>query len=231
MEAALKKLQRKYGKDRRYSALYFPGQYWLASMSFVYDYGGQIAELKGGKWKGTLDSPQAIRGLNAFKSTFLSLSKASKSTDEANPFPTVPFSQGHAASFVGPGWQFGYALDPKAGNPKLKPYMGAFAMPSHTKGKTMPAFLGGSDLAIPAASSNVDLAVDWIAAFTATVGLAAVVFIFRFRSFKEVISAGRASRDAEREQQRAAERGDGAGEPVGEDEAATAVRRVPRARA
>jgi uncharacterized protein (TIRG00374 family) len=37
-----------------------------------------------------------------------------------------------------------------------------------------------------------------IAAFTALVGLAAVVFIFRFRSFREVIQAGRASRDAER---------------------------------
>lgn len=37
-----------------------------------------------------------------------------------------------------------------------------------------------------------------IAAFTAGVGLGAIVFIFRFRSFKEVIQAGRASRDAER---------------------------------
>ncbi len=37
-----------------------------------------------------------------------------------------------------------------------------------------------------------------IAAFTATVGLGAVVFIFRFRSFREVIEAGRASREAER---------------------------------
>lgn len=64
-----------------------------------------------------------------------------------------------------------------------------------------------------------------IAAFTASVGLASVVFIFRFRSFKEVISAGRASREAEREEQRAAERGHRAGEE------ATAARRVPRARA
>jgi uncharacterized protein (TIRG00374 family) len=38
-----------------------------------------------------------------------------------------------------------------------------------------------------------------IAAFTALVGLAAIVLIFRFRSFKEVIAAGRASQDAERE--------------------------------
>ncbi len=42
-----------------------------------------------------------------------------------------------------------------------------------------------------------------IAAFTALVGLGSVVFIFRFRSFKEVIRAGRASRDAERAAERA----------------------------
>ena len=56
-----------------------------------------------------------------------------------------------------------------------------------------------------------------IAAFTATIGLGAVVFIFRFRSFKEVLSAGRVSRDAEREAQRDAER-------------ATEDPRAPRAR-
>jgi uncharacterized protein (TIRG00374 family) len=37
-----------------------------------------------------------------------------------------------------------------------------------------------------------------IAAFTAAVGLGAVVFVFRFRSFGEVLHAGRASREAER---------------------------------
>jgi uncharacterized protein (TIRG00374 family) len=42
-----------------------------------------------------------------------------------------------------------------------------------------------------------------IAAFTALVGLGAVIFIFRFRSFKEVLYAGRASREAEREAERA----------------------------
>jgi uncharacterized membrane protein YbhN (UPF0104 family) len=49
-----------------------------------------------------------------------------------------------------------------------------------------------------------------IAVFTALIGLGAVVFIFRFRSFGEVLHAGRASRDAER----AAER---AGVPLDED--------------
>jgi uncharacterized membrane protein YbhN (UPF0104 family) len=42
-----------------------------------------------------------------------------------------------------------------------------------------------------------------IAVFTALVGLGAVVFIFRFRSFGEVIAAGRASREAERAAERA----------------------------
>jgi uncharacterized protein (TIRG00374 family) len=42
-----------------------------------------------------------------------------------------------------------------------------------------------------------------IAAFTALMGLGAVVFVFRFRSFREVIAAGRDSREAEREAERA----------------------------
>jgi N,N'-diacetylchitobiose transport system substrate-binding protein len=53
--------------------------------------------------------------------------------------------------------------------------MGAFAMPSHTPGKTMPAFIGGSDLAIPAASGNKDLAEDWVAAFTANSQMKVIV--------------------------------------------------------
>ncbi|HEV2975385.1 MAG TPA: lysylphosphatidylglycerol synthase transmembrane domain-containing protein [Solirubrobacteraceae bacterium] len=63
-----------------------------------------------------------------------------------------------------------------------------------------------------------------IAAFTASVGLGAVVFIFRFRSFKEVISAGRASRDAERAEQREAD-------ARAAESRATEARRAPRARA
>jgi N,N'-diacetylchitobiose transport system substrate-binding protein len=41
-------------------------------------------------------------------------------------------------------------------------------MPSHTPGKYMPTFLGGSDLAIPVTSRNRQLALDWIKEFTST---------------------------------------------------------------
>jgi uncharacterized protein (TIRG00374 family) len=62
-------------------------------------------------------------------------------------------------------------------------------------------FTGTANTAVVAAYSvGQQLA---IAAFTALTGLGAVVFIFRFRSFKEVLFAGRASREAERAAERA----------------------------
>jgi len=62
-----------------------------------------------------------------------------------------------------------------------------------------------------------------IAVFTALVGLGAVVFIFRFRSFGEVIAAGRDSREAERRAER-----DGV---LPEEALPTEAPRAPRARA
>jgi glycosyltransferase 2 family protein len=62
-----------------------------------------------------------------------------------------------------------------------------------------------------------------IAAFTATLGLGAVVVIFRFRSFREVIDAGRAHRRAEREAERARQPID-----AGVAEEAVVVRRPAR---
>ena len=167
-EAALAKLQAKFGKDRRYSGLYFPGQYWLASMSFVYDYGGKIAEFKGGKWKGTLDSPQAIQALTRLKKIVGSYSKANKTGDEANPAQALVFGKGKVGSMIANGWEWGYALNKDTGNPSLEDKIGAFPMPSHTPGKFMPTFLGGSDLAIPVTSKNKQLAIDWLKEFTST---------------------------------------------------------------
>jgi N,N'-diacetylchitobiose transport system substrate-binding protein len=164
--AAGKKLMKKYGKDSGYSALYFPGKYWYASMSFVYDYGGRIAVRKGGKWRGTLNSPQAIKALTQLKSIVRSLSRANKTGDEANPHQALVFAKGKVGSIIGNGWEWPYALDEKVGNPALADAIGAYPMPSHIKGKFMPTFLGGSDLAVPVTTKNQSLAVDWIKAFT-----------------------------------------------------------------
>jgi N,N'-diacetylchitobiose transport system substrate-binding protein len=164
------KLMAKYGgsKDPTYSAVYFPGRYWYAAMSFVYDFGGQIAKTKGGKWVGTLDSPEALQGLNAWRKMALKLSRANKTGDEAHPQQALVFAKGKVGSFIGNGWEWPYALDEKVGNPALDGKIGAYPMPSHVKGKVMPTFLGGSVLAVPITSKEKALAADWIAAFTST---------------------------------------------------------------
>ena len=164
-----KKLMKKYGKsDRNFSAFYFAGKNWYASLAFVYDYGGQIAAQKKGKWVGTLESPKALKGLTAAKNLVKALSRASKNTDEAHPQQALVFAKGHVASFIGNGWEWPYALNKDSGNPDLASKLAAYPMPSHIKGKLMPEFLGGSDLAIPAASKNASLGADWIKAFTST---------------------------------------------------------------
>jgi N,N'-diacetylchitobiose transport system substrate-binding protein len=173
-EAAGAKLMKKYGKDPRYSALYFPGRYWYASMSFVYDYGGAIARFKDGRWVGALDSPLAIRALTKLKSVVRAQSRASKTIDEANPAQALVFAKGKVGSIIANGWEWGYSLDPKVGNPSLASKIGAYPMPSHTAGKYMPTFLGGSDLAVPVTTKNRALAIDWIAAFTSTTSMRAL---------------------------------------------------------
>jgi uncharacterized protein (TIRG00374 family) len=72
-----------------------------------------------------------------------------------------------------------------------------------------------------------------IAVFTALVGLGAVVFIFRFRSFSEVLAAGRYSREAERQAERAAvvERASPGLRSDSPGGGATEAPRAPRARA
>src|SRR5919198_6036100 len=41
-------------------------------------------------------------------------------------------------------------------------------MPGHKAGQSIPGFLGGSDLAVPAGSNDKSLAKDWIRLFTST---------------------------------------------------------------
>ncbi len=119
--AAMAKLMKQFGgsKNPTYSAVYFPGRYWYAAMSFVYDYGGKIATTRNGKWVGTLHEPKALSGLTAWRSVARSFSRANKTGDEAHPQQALVFAKGTVGSFVGNGWEWPYALDPKLGNPSL----------------------------------------------------------------------------------------------------------------
>ena len=155
-----KKLNSKFGK-KGFSPVYIAGQDWYVAMGFVFDYGGQIATRISGKWKGALASPKSLAGLTAFKNFFNAASKASKTTLETRPNPYDVYAQGMAASIVGPTW-FTCCV-----GKQYTAVTGQFVMPSHTAGKVMPGFLGGSDLAVPVGADK-DMAADWIKFFTDT---------------------------------------------------------------
>lgn len=157
--ATSKKVQAKYGaNNKNFSAIHMPGKYWYAAMSFVYDAKGSIAKKNSaGKWVGNLSSPQSIAGLNRFKEITSTISKANKSGTEAEQW-NVMSSSGAGASYSN-GWELGLA---SGGNAKLAGNLSAYPMPSVTKGKYAPAFLGGSNLAVPAKSDAVALGAEWI---------------------------------------------------------------------
>jgi N,N'-diacetylchitobiose transport system substrate-binding protein len=159
-QAAAVKLA-KQGGGNRFSPVYIAGTDWYFAMSFVFDYGGGIAQRVSGKWKSLLTSPKSIAGLTAYKNFWTAVSKASKTGTETNPQPYDVYAQGQAAAIVGPAW-FSCCVG--------KSYTAVtkqFVVPSHVKGQVMPGFLGGSDLAVPV-GANKALAVDWIAAYTST---------------------------------------------------------------
>jgi N,N'-diacetylchitobiose transport system substrate-binding protein len=144
--------------EKGFSPVYIAGTDWYVAMSFVYDFGGKIAVTRKGKWVGTLDRPQALAGLAAYKRFFNAASRASKTTDETRPQPYDVYAQGQAAAIVGPAWFSCCVGDQKAKTAQ-------FVMPSHTRGEVLPGFLGGSDLAVPVGGSRAQAA-SWISAFT-----------------------------------------------------------------
>jgi N,N'-diacetylchitobiose transport system substrate-binding protein len=148
--------------EKGFSPLYIAGTDWYVAMSFVFDYGGGIATEVSGKWKGLLGSPKSIAGLTAYKNFFLSVSRASKTTDESHPNPYDVYAQGLVGSMLGPSW-FTCCVGKKYTGDTAQ-----FVMPGHEPGTSLPGFLGGSDLAVPITSQNKALATDWIKDFTST---------------------------------------------------------------
>ena len=140
--------------------LYLPGQEWYTLASFIWDQGGELASGSGANWKSAINTPQAKAGFAFYKQLVdTSGTSAPKDTDEATPQQSDVVAKGDTASFIG----FGYELAAiEKANPALKGKFAAFPIPSRTAGQTAPVFLGGSDLAIPANSQNVDLAKAWL---------------------------------------------------------------------
>jgi N,N'-diacetylchitobiose transport system substrate-binding protein len=157
--ADLAKLQAKFGGDKQFSALYFPGQYWYASLPFIWDEGGEVAVQDNGQWKGTLDSPQSQTGLSALKDIVTKYSKAPVNGNENDNDPAVPLGEAKAGAIIDAGWKVGTI---EKAHPNLKGQIGVFALPSKTAGQTAPVFLGGSNLAVSAGSDAPELSYEWL---------------------------------------------------------------------
>jgi N,N'-diacetylchitobiose transport system substrate-binding protein len=167
-------LKAKNAADKNFAAFYMPGAYWYAAMSWVYGNGGQIAT-KGsdGKWQGTLSQPAAVQGLQQWADLQHNDSKGDPTKDENDQ--DAIFAQGHAAFLYGNGWEVGAvqsqhkdANDPNSPmvDTAVKGKVAAVALPGATAGKSLPSFLGGSDIAVTKVSKNQALAAEWIKLFT-----------------------------------------------------------------
>ncbi|AUG79617.1 sugar ABC transporter substrate-binding protein [Kitasatospora sp. MMS16-BH015] len=163
LTAALDKIQAKQGD--KFSAFYQPSRDWYAAMSYVADAGGQIAKQDGGKWKATLESPEAIKGLNAWKDSVSKYMKGDLTKDDSDRY--IVYGLGTSGMIYGAGWEGGSAADPKFDKTggKLKDNLVSFVMPGPS-GKPLSTFLGGSDLVVPVKSKAQGAAAEWINAFT-----------------------------------------------------------------
>jgi N,N'-diacetylchitobiose transport system substrate-binding protein len=134
--------------------IYLPGQNWYTLAGFIWEEGGELAEKNGDRWKGALDSPEALRGMD-FYQRLQALGKGPKDSDEAKPPQADVFAKGDVAQIIAvPG---GARIVEQA-NPALAGKLGFFPIPGATAGRPGATFTGGSDLIIPAASAHPDAA-------------------------------------------------------------------------
>ncbi|WP_327358625.1 extracellular solute-binding protein [Streptomyces sp. NBC_01304] len=142
--------------------IYLPGKMWYALAGFVWDEGGDLATGSGGKWKGALDSPEALRGME-FYEQLQALGKGPKDSDEAAPPQSDVMAKGKVAQVIStPG---GANVIAEA-NPELKGKLGFFPIPGKTAATPGAVFTGGSDLIVPAASAKPEAAYTFIKELT-----------------------------------------------------------------
>ncbi|MGW2476032.1 extracellular solute-binding protein [Streptomyces sp. NPDC001665] len=142
--------------------IYLPGQTWYALAGFVWDEGGDLATESGEKWKGALDTPEALRGME-FYGKLQALGKGPKDADEADPPQADVMAQGKVAQVISTPGGANVVIEK---NPDLKGKLGFFPIPGKTAETPGAVFTGGSDLVIPTASGKQEAALTFIKELT-----------------------------------------------------------------
>ena len=104
LQADLVKVGKMEKKNKGFSPLYVGGEDWYTALGFVFDYGGSIAKYENGKWVGTLDSKNSIKGLTAFQQFFdATQSKSTATLDGTNPYAVHGLLGGQDGRELRPG--------------------------------------------------------------------------------------------------------------------------------
>jgi N,N'-diacetylchitobiose transport system substrate-binding protein len=169
LTADLTKVKADNKKVANFSALYLPGKDWYSSVSFgAGDFGvdGVIAKSNGKTFTGTLTDPNFVKGIQTWDDLQKNFSVGGQTVDETTQDALM--AKGNIAAIIGNGWEVGAVTDPKTGNPKLAPDLATIAVPGAVAGAPTPAFLGGSDLAVPSHSANPGLGAEFLRIYTNT---------------------------------------------------------------
>ncbi|AWW36379.1 extracellular solute-binding protein [Streptomyces cadmiisoli] len=125
--------------------IYLAGQDWYTLSGFIWDEGGDLAVEDGGTWRGTLDTPAALRGLDFYRQ-LQALGDGPVDADEEHPPQAGVFAGGRVAQIVAVP---GLARAVVRQNPELEGRLGFFPVPGPTADKPGAVFTGGSDLVVP----------------------------------------------------------------------------------
>jgi N,N'-diacetylchitobiose transport system substrate-binding protein len=162
--AAGKKLKADNADVPNFSGIYFPGRNWQATLSFIWDAGGDIAVNEGGEWVGELSSDDSIKGLSTVQDIMRNANAAPADSDDAEDY--LAFCNGEVGMLMGPGWKMGQITGDDGCPGKYDAVLGAFPLPG-SEGGVAPSFLGGSNLGISTKSENPGLALQFLEVLTA----------------------------------------------------------------
>lgn len=142
--------------------IYLAGQDWYTLSGFIWDEGGELAQQNDNVWKGTLDTPAALRGMDFYR-RLQALGDGPADADEEHPPQAGVFAAGKVAQIVAVP---GLAQSIVQKNPALKGELGFFPVPGKTAARPGSVFTGGSDLIVPRNTDDRDAAVAVVAALT-----------------------------------------------------------------
>ncbi|MFF0200659.1 extracellular solute-binding protein [Streptomyces sp. NPDC005017] len=142
--------------------IYLAGQDWYTLAGFIWDEGGELAEDTGGPWQGALDSPEALRGMEYYRS-LQALGDGPVDADEEHPPQSGEFAKGRIAQIVAvPGLARAIVQQ----NPELEGKLGFFPVPGRDASQPGAVFTGGSDLVVPENTDVPDRAIEVVEALT-----------------------------------------------------------------